>query len=59
MCKYCENEHELGTDYDWHGDITPFVRKNELWIFRHNSYGYESKVCEISFCPMCGKKLEE
>ena len=57
MCMYCEEECELGTDYDWHGDVSPFIRNNELYVYRNNSFGYESKVCEICFCPMCGKRL--
>ena len=57
MCSYCEEEEDIGTDYDWHGDVTIFIREKSLYIYRNNSYGYENPLGIILYCPMCGRRL--
>lgn len=54
----CHREHgELGTVYDWHGDVTVIIEKDELLININNSY--DQFVCKIYHCPFCGRKLGE
>lgn len=53
MCEYCENIPEKGNE-----DESPCISRNGnkyYWYF----HGLYEEHYEISFCPMCGRKLTE
>ena len=52
MCKYCEEEKEIGYD-DACGTL--FIEDKKLTV----DVGFDAMMCEINYCPMCGRKLNE
>ena len=52
MCKYCEEEKEIGYD-DACGTL--FIEDKKLTV----DVGFDAMMCEINYCPMCWRKLNE